>query len=103
MQLDSLGLLAGQLLLLDIDADIYGSPLDSALGVVILTAGKYTIRVKDTHGRSGPNFFFLLNGSIKLVALGQVSHTATGPNIPLGESQRNVKDKATLPSLLKEQ
>lgn len=84
---------ANHLLLLDIDAAIYGSPLDSvlqvldknqqviaendddsfsadsALGVIIPTAGSYTIRIKDAQDTSGPDFFFLLNGSLRPVVL----------------------------------
>jgi hypothetical protein len=85
-----LTLAANVLLLLDIDAEIYGSPLDSrltvvgpspattlvgqndddplsldsALGVVIPAAGSYTIQISDFAGVCGPGHFFLLSGTI---------------------------------------
>lgn len=80
---------ANVLLLLDIDASSYGSPLDSqltivgpqpattivaqndddplsldsALGVIIPTTGTYTITIADVSGGCGPNHFFLLSGT----------------------------------------
>ena len=91
---------ANVLLLLDIDAEIYGSPLDSqltvvgpspattvvgqndddplsldsALGVVIQTAGTYTLQIADVAGTCGPTHFFLLSGTIVPLQPG-----ATGP------------------------
>jgi hypothetical protein len=68
------------LLVLDVDADILGSPLDSVVSVtgptgtaendndpftfdsslgVMTSAGSYTIQITDKLNRSGPSFFFL--------------------------------------------
>lgn len=79
---------AGALLLLDVDADVLGSPLDSvlevdgptgaaiasndndfytfdsALGLVVPATGSYTIRLTDKQGRTGANFFFLVKGML---------------------------------------
>lgn len=83
---------ANSLLLVDVDADIYQSPLDAvievigpdgtsagkndddvasfdaALGLVIRTSGTYIIRVSDAQGRSGSTFFLLLNYSVRPLA-----------------------------------
>lgn len=91
------------LLLLDIDADVLGSPLDSvltvtgpgvmaqndndpftldsALGVVLPSTGAYSIQITDKLGRSGPAFFFVVKATLlPLEPSGGTAVTGAGAN-----------------------